>query len=243
VTRRHRKKAQLHPLVPILGPWLAAAMEVRGVSVVPLQRQLATRGVRVARQTLSYILTEQQRTCRADVRRELARVFGVTEGFLAGQPQGAGAWARTLEAQPWSPAVALAVMEFTARAEAAWRREVVAADSALADAPVTLNPRSPWAQPLRRDADLAFALADLVNGDVWRRRFLVSAPALTPAEREQATRHLIGSFAVLLQPWFTARATLNRDALREWWSQVTRDRVQPARPTPTPSPKKKRRNV
>jgi len=154
----------------------------------------------------------------------------VTEGFLAGAPQGAGAWARTLEGQPWSPVVALAVMEFTERCEAAWRRDVAATDPALVGIPLTQDPRSPWSRYLARDADVPFALFDLATGDVWRRRFLVAAPTLTPAERERATHHLVGAFAMLFHPWFTGQATLNREALRQWWSQVTKDRVRPQRP-------------
>ena len=93
--RPHRKKARLASLEPIAGPWLRAAMEARGLSVVQVQRQLEACKVTVARQTLSYVLAGQQRTVRADVRRALAAVLRVTEGFLAGAPQGAGAWARS----------------------------------------------------------------------------------------------------------------------------------------------------
>ena len=228
--RPHRKKARLASLEPIAGPWLRAAMEARGLSVVQVQRQLEACKVTVARQTLSYVLAGQQRTVRADVRRALAAVLRVTEGFLAGAPQGAGAWARTLEGQPWSPVVALAVMEFTERCEAAWRRDVAATDPALVGIPLTQDPRSPWSRYLARDADVPFALYDLATGDVWRRRFLVAAPTLTPAERERATHHLVAALSVLFQPWFTGQATLNREALRQWWSQVTKDRVRPQRP-------------
>jgi len=240
VQRPHRRKVQLAPLVPIAGPWLQAAMDARGLSVVRVQRELEARDVTVARQTLSYVLAGQQRTVRADVRRALAAVLRVTEGFLAGAPQGAGAWARTLDAQPWSPAVALAVMEFTGRGEAAWRRDVSATDPALAGTPLTQDPRSPWVRYLTRDADLPFALFDLATGDVWRRRFLVGAPSLTPAERERATQHLVAAFEVLFQPWFAGTATLNRDALREWWSQTTRDRVRPQVPTASSTPRRER---
>ena len=115
--RPHRKKARLASLEPIAGPWLRAAMEARGLSVVQVQRQLEACKVTVARQTLSYVLAGQQRTVRADVRRALAAVLRVTEGFLAGAPQGAGAWARTLEGQPWSPVVAFSI----SNAHHAWR--------------------------------------------------------------------------------------------------------------------------
>lgn len=237
---KHRKNNTLPPLLPIQGSWLAAAMEARGLTVVQLVGALKRRKVRVARQTISYILdTERpQRTCRADVRRSLAKVLRVTESFLEGKPQGTGAWARTLDQSLASPVVALALMEFTQRCEAAWRRDVIATDPALDKVPVSHDPRSPWARYLMRDSALGFALYDLANPDVWRRWFLTTAPAATPAERETAMRHIVAALDVILARWFDGRTTLNTKALTEWWGTAATQRVTPTT-TPTTTPPKR----
>ena len=112
---------------------------------------------------------------------------------------------------------------------------MVAAHPALADVPLSQDPRSPWAEHLGRDVRVPFALYELARGDVWRRRFLHGAPALTAAERERATGHLTAAFEVLFVPWFAGTATLNRDALLQWWDEVTRERVQPAVPPTAPA--------
>lgn len=189
-------------------------------------------------QTIDVLTRGVVKRCRRSRRERLEDALRLPRGWLGGEERPLpGGWTRPLPAlRGPSALVRLADARFTGQCATAWQRDVVASDARLADVAMSAAPDSPWARHLARDADLGFALFDLISPYVWRRQFLSGPggsfpPDLTPHERDVVTKHFVSALEVLLGPWFNGTATLNRAALREWWTQATRARVTPPQPS------------
>jgi hypothetical protein len=235
--RSHKRKWRDDPWVAIKARRLRAALAYTGLTVSELAARVGDR-----QQTIDVLARGKVKRCRRGRRERLERELRLPSGWLGGEESKLpGSWARSKpDLRAWSDLVRLAEARFIDQCFGAWQREAVARAPALKDEPLSDAPGSPWRRHLQRDAHVGFALFDLTNPYNWRRRFLVAPngglpPDLTPREREEATRHLVAAFEVLLQPWFTEAAALNRDALRDWWKQVTqaRSRGSPASSQPT----------
>jgi len=234
--RTHRRKWRDDPWVAIKARRLRAALDYTGLTVSELAAAVADR-----QQTIDTLVRGKVKRCRLGRRERLERELRLPSGWLGGEARELpGAWLRRVPtlrrreaARVSSALVQLAEARFIHQCAAAWQREIVASEPALADVPLSDAPGSPWQPYLLREPDVGFALFDLTNPYTWRRRFLIAPdggfpPDLTPREREEATRHLVAAFEMLFQPWFTGKAMLNRAALRDWWKQVTQERVAPA---------------
>lgn len=81
--RRLHRTTWDQPQVPIIGPRVRACIDTSNWSTRSLGRELARRGVvGASQQTLSYICTGRNKTCRAPLRKALAREFNVPEQWL-----------------------------------------------------------------------------------------------------------------------------------------------------------------
>lgn len=206
----------LDPLVDVRGERVRVAIEGHpaGWTRKTLAAELQRRGVQPAsRQELNYICSGVRKRCRKSMRRELAKVFGVPEGWLAGGE----------DRLPYAPLPNAIVYREEGEPESPLFAGLPADDAPLSIQFATNDLLSKCNRALRRDfhvwfgddrgdkefskwgLDLLRAIFEFSAGQSWRDVYLLPSPNLD----DHIWVSWIHNAGLALTPWLKGRARLN----------------------------------
>jgi hypothetical protein len=248
--RESREREREGPQVPIDGEVLKTLLAERDWGASMLATQVG-RGL-TSQQNISDILASPPgRKCRRNLRRRIAKVLGVPEELLAGEPflPPFGHWVAPGVEYRFSRRTEWAASRLLTQVARACERDLKRARKEIVTDAVSPSPQHAWQQTLNW-------VTQLIQIQTWRRKLLVGAvdqppegmplpppppsPALSfvlwsavrPTDdpyHEAGVLALIRAIEHLLKPWFDDASQCNYRALRDLAMSL-------GRPTPSDEP-------
>ena len=232
--RRGRAPAWDDEPVPIIGRRLKALIDASEKWTIPtLSEEMQKRGMNGAsRPTIDYICRERNQTCRAPLRKELAKEFDVPEKWLSGEMKRlpfakprkvmskAGAKLEIIDYPAdleHPPAYQIAQHRFMAAAYKRATRDVKRLERQVDGGKSEGAYKEAWNGVHREDRHKQLALATLdlaTNPALWQA--LLGGHRDTDAdEYAEAAIALTKAFTVILGPWMRGETDLDREILRD----------------------------
>ena len=238
--RRGRAPAWDDEPVPIIGRRLKALIDASEKWTIPtLSEEMRKRGMNGAsRPTIDYICRERNQTCRAPLRKELAKEFDVPEKWLSGEMKRlpfakprkvmskAGAKLEIIDYPAdleHPPAYQIAQHRFMAAAYKRATRNVKRLERQIfgANAENLFESEAAYNEAwdsLHREEDhtqLTLATLEIATSPVLWQALLDGHRDTDAAEYAEASIALTKAFTVILGPWMRGEADLDREILRD----------------------------